>query len=295
MEQKQKESTEIKFDVPWGHIAAKIYGSISETKILMVHGIMDNAGTFDRLLELLPQQYQYVCIDLPGHGLSSSFPPGMPLNYFDYVYSISLVLNALNWKTCIYIGHSMGAQIGTYFSILYPGMLKKIIAIDGIFPSPVEDIISYIKKLYDLNSYNKDTGALYTKDDVLYALKFRRYETLKTEAAEALFKRAVTKINDLYKYNRDVRLRLIARPIFTLEQHRDFLTKFSTPILIIVADNSRRLEQLLVLIKEMMKVTDKSKYSVVVVRGNHDVHNNYPERVAPYICKFLNNELNSKL
>lgn len=295
MNQLHRESTEVKFNVPWGHIAGKVYGSSSESKVLLVHGILDNAGSFDRLIELLPHQYQYVSIDLPGHGLSSSFPPGVPLHFFDYVYSILAVLDALKWKTCMYIAHSFGAHLGTYLSILYPGRLEKIVAIDGIISLPIEDIVSYIQQMYNLDFYTKDSGKLNTKDEVMYALQFKRQEALKADAAEALFKRAVTKVNDLYKYNRDVRLRYIPKPIYKLEQHIEIFRKFTTPILVIVSGNSGKSKEFLELISEVTSVIDKNKFSMVIVKGNHDVHNNYPERVAPHICKFLSNELQSKL
>lgn len=296
MDQIQKTSMEIKFPVPWGHIAAKVYGPLKEKKILMVHGILDNAGSFDRLVELLPQEYQYVNVDLPGHGLSSPFSYGTPLHFFDYVYSILLVLNALKWKTCIYIGHSFGAQIGIYFNILYPGRFEKIIAIDGFLSSPIENVVSHIQDKYNLDAYTKNSKTLYTKDEVIYALKFKRQETLKLDAAEAMFKRAVTKVNNLYEYNRDTRLRFMVKPYFTIEEQEKFFIKYATKTLIIIADNSSHINTNLKLLKIILNVSDKNKISVITVNGNHDVHNNYPERIAFHICKFLNtNDLQSKL
>ncbi|XP_012349754.1 serine hydrolase-like protein [Apis florea] len=296
MDQIQKTSMEIKFPVPWGHIAAKVYGPLKEKKILMVHGILDNAGSFDRLVELLPQEYQYVNVDLPGHGLSSPFSYGTPLHFFDYVYSISLVLNALKWKTCIYIGHSFGAQIGIHFNILYPGRFEKIIAIDGFLSSPVENVVSHIQDKYNLDAYSKNSKTLYTKDEIIYALKFKRQETLKLDAAEAMFERAVTKVNNLYKYNRDTRLRFMVKPYFTIEEQEKFFIKYATKTLIIIADNSSHININLKLLKIILNVSDKNKISVIFVNGNHDVHNNYPERIAFHICKFLNtNDLQSKL
>ena len=41
-----------------------------------MHGYMDNAGTFDRLIPLLPDKFYVVAIDLPGHGFSSHVPYG---------------------------------------------------------------------------------------------------------------------------------------------------------------------------------------------------------------------------
>lgn len=292
----ERTSIEVKFPVPWGYIAGKIYGSLKEKRVLMVHGILDNAGTFDRLIEHLPQKYQYVSIDLPGHGLSSPMPPEMPLHYFDYVHSILLVLDALKWQTCIYIGHSFGVHIATYFSILYPGRLEKIVALDGFLPFVVKDIVPYIQDVYNLNAYAKDSNILYTKDEVMHALQFKRFETLRTGAAEALFKRAVTKVGDLYKFNRDTRLRHVVRPFFTLEQHKEIFKKYTTKTLIIIADSSVRVNILLQIVKTLPTIINKTElFTVIQVRGNHDVHNNYPEWVAPHICKFLDDNLQSKL
>lgn len=283
------EFVEVKLPVPWGHIAAKIYGSQKEKKILMVHGILDNAGAFDRLVKFLPQEYDYVCIDLPGHGLSSKFPPGVPLHFFDYVYAISLTLEALKWKTCIYIGHSMGAQLGIYFSILNPGRLEKLIAIDGFLPKAVDDGISHIQQIYNLKSYAKESLKCYTEAEVLYALQFRRQEVLNLDAAKALFKRSVTKVNDLYKYNRDARLKCFVKPTFTIDQHKAAMTKYSTKTLVI---KSVRHDEFHLRLPD---ISNKDLFTIVSVKGNHDMHNNYPERVAPHICKFLNENLQSKL
>ncbi|XP_076749937.1 serine hydrolase-like protein [Xylocopa sonorina] len=283
------EFLEVKFPVPWGHIAAKIYGPQKERKVLMVHGVLDNAGTYDRLIKYLPQDYQYVCIDLPGHGFSSQFPPGLPLNFFDYVHVILLVLDALKWKTCIYIGHSLGAQLGTYFSILYPGRLEKIVAFDGFLPVVVQDIIYHIRTMYNLKLYTKESSRLYTEDEVLHALQFRRKEVLKLDAAKALFKRSVTKVNDLYKYNRDVRLKFLVRPVFKMEQQKEIFAKYSTKTLVF---KPNRLDDYHLRLPD---ISDTNIITVVRVNGNHDIHNNYPERVAPHVCQFLNNNLQSKL
>ena len=293
----ERMSTEVKFPVPWGYIAGKIYGSSEKRKILMVHGILDNAGTFDRLMEYLPQEYQYVNIDLPGHGFSSPMSTGLPLHFFDYVYSILFVLDALKWQTCTYIGHSLGAHIGIYFSILYPKRLEKIVAIDGLLPFFVSDIVSFIRGVYNTNIHVKHTERLYTKDQIIYALQFRRYETLNTKAAEALFKRAVTKVGDLYQYNRDKRLLgSVLRPFFTIEQHKDIFSKYSTKTLLIIADNSRRVFMLSKIIEAIPSIINfNDLFTIITVIGNHDVHNNYPERVAPHICKFLYDNLQSKL
>lgn len=48
---------------------------------MTVHGWNDNAGTFDKLIPMLPQDLYIVAVDMPGHGLSSHLPPGITYHY----------------------------------------------------------------------------------------------------------------------------------------------------------------------------------------------------------------------
>jgi len=59
---------------------------------LGLHGLMDNLGTFDRLLPGLPPGIQTTCLDLPGHGLSSPLPAGMNYTWMD---SVSIIHRAV--------------------------------------------------------------------------------------------------------------------------------------------------------------------------------------------------------
>lgn len=47
--------SELKLPVPWGHIAAKVWGSQQALPVLCLHGWLDNASSFDRLIPLLPK------------------------------------------------------------------------------------------------------------------------------------------------------------------------------------------------------------------------------------------------
>jgi len=90
--------TEMKIPVPYGYITAKVWGSLNENSIrtIAMHGYMDNAGTFDRLIPLLPDQFYVVAIDLPGHGFSSHVPYGkcccMKLAIILYTFTTKMTL-----------------------------------------------------------------------------------------------------------------------------------------------------------------------------------------------------------
>lgn len=283
--------------VPWGHIAAKTWGNPENTHILVVHGTLDNAGSFDRLIQQLPDNFYYVCIDLPGHGLSSHFPSGMVLSYLSFVLAIRLVLDELKWSQTYYMGHSFGAALGTLFSIIYPDRIKKLIVIDSVMPPVIydEEIISRIKHEHDLAMEQSESlnPRLYTREEVIYALSYLRLCCLTNEAAEALFERAVTKINDLYYYNRDVRQKIPVIPFFNTDQSLYLAEHMKVETLIILASST--LEHTLPFKKEVRSILENNKsLTIVDVQGNHDVHNNYPERISGHISQFLNS-IHSKL
>ena len=294
--QSSKQVEEIKLSVPWGHIAGKAWGDSSGSHVLVVHGYLDNAGSFDRLLPMLPDNFYYIVIDLPGHGLSSSFPQGTELNFFDYVLSIRLVLDALNWNTCSYIGHSFGAQLGIFLSIICPGRIDKIMCIDGLIPLPIEnnEIVKVLKQHHAnaMFANNAKPPILYTKDEIVHALKVKRNFPLNSEAAEALFPRATTKVGDLYKYNRDLRLKTPVVPIFNMSQYMHLKNHVKIPVFLTIAESSWFQEQHY---KFLSKTFESVGNTFVRIPGNHDVHNNNPENVAPHVIAFLNGTHKSKL
>jgi pimeloyl-ACP methyl ester carboxylesterase len=57
----------VKINLPYGEwISGKWWGDLSINPILCLHGWLDNAGTFDRLIPLLPREFSYLAIDFPG-------------------------------------------------------------------------------------------------------------------------------------------------------------------------------------------------------------------------------------
>lgn len=92
---------------------------------------MDNAGSFDDLIPLLPK-YFYICIDLPGHGQSDHLPPILPIHSADYLLAIKVVVDYFQRDKYIYMGHSYGGQMGMLFARLYPHIIEKLILLDTL-------------------------------------------------------------------------------------------------------------------------------------------------------------------
>ena len=116
--------------VPWGHIAVKECGKLDGTAIFLMHGWLDNCGSFQPLLQYFTSEYRMICIDSPGHGLSSHYPPGMMYQSLDSLINIRRVANYFNIDKFGIIGHSMGANYGLLFAATHPEMVDFLVMLD---------------------------------------------------------------------------------------------------------------------------------------------------------------------
>lgn len=181
-----------------------------------MHGIQDNAGSFDRLVPLLPSTFHYVCIDLPGHGYSSHFPEGLPLDFIDYVLVLVRVLNYFEWDSCYYIGHSLGGQLGLYLCSLWPQRIKKLVLLDTIGPmyTETDNFLSRNKDLLDNvlkteEQFSRKKSPSYTYKEALDRMMNNRVSELTEEAAKSLIKRSLIRNSDGgFRFTADQRLKM---------------------------------------------------------------------------------------
>lgn len=66
---------------------------------MALHGRQDNAGSFDTLIPLLPADISVLCVDMPGHGLSSHYPKGQYYHvYWDGIILLRRIINHFSWS-----------------------------------------------------------------------------------------------------------------------------------------------------------------------------------------------------
>ena len=128
--------TPVTIPVPWGSIAG-VQWTVGEgpyTDWVAVHGLMDNAGTFNKIIPGLPDGIRVTCIDLPGHGLSSKISAGSLYHLLDHVVTLQRVKDYLEMEKCVLLGHSMGGWICGLYAAIMPEQVQGLISIDGIKP-----------------------------------------------------------------------------------------------------------------------------------------------------------------
>lgn len=169
---------------------------------------MDNAGSFDNLIPLLPNHFYYICVDLPGHGKSSHFPPHLPIHSEDFLMPCLLLVKYFKKEKYIFMGHSYGGQIAFLFSSVYPQFVEKLVTLD-VLPlytietnKTVEYLRGKIEKVVKIQE-KLSTGQppSYTYEEALQRFCSTRYfgETLFKEAAEPMLKRSLIEKGKLLK------------------------------------------------------------------------------------------------
>jgi pimeloyl-ACP methyl ester carboxylesterase len=97
--------------------------------VVLLHGFCEDSSIWvDFKTDLLEDQYRVVCIDLPGFG-SSELPQQNTIAY--YAAAVNTVLESLDIKQAVLIGHSMGGYTALAFAERHP---EKVLGI-GLFHS----------------------------------------------------------------------------------------------------------------------------------------------------------------
>lgn len=99
-------------------------GSGDQT-ILLVHGLASNAGFWRYNIEALSENYRVIAVDLPGYGKSEKgdLPYGMGF----YAQVLANFITQMDLDNVVYVGHSMGGQIGITLAINHPEMISELV------------------------------------------------------------------------------------------------------------------------------------------------------------------------
>jgi len=111
------------------------WGNESAPALLLIHGGRDHCRNWDWVAERLGGRYHIIAPDLRGHG-DSEWSTGASYNEINYVYDIAQLVLQKKMAPVTIIAHSLGGSIALLYSGLFPETVKKVIAIEGLGPSP---------------------------------------------------------------------------------------------------------------------------------------------------------------
>ena len=108
---------------------------------LLLHGFLDNSGSFSNLIPLLPSETfgTLIALDLSGHGSSSHSSPDayytMASSALDVSEIIISLLSSSPGATSVHlIGHSMGTGVGLLVCSVLGAKISRFVMLDGLGP-----------------------------------------------------------------------------------------------------------------------------------------------------------------
>jgi pimeloyl-ACP methyl ester carboxylesterase len=117
------------FDVEYALDAprlAYIDEGTGERTILLVHGLASNAGFWRYNIEPLAEAgYRVIAVDLPGFGKSAK--GAYPYTPSFYALTLARFIDALDLGPVVYVGHSMGGQVGLTLALERPALIDQLV------------------------------------------------------------------------------------------------------------------------------------------------------------------------
>jgi len=259
---------------------------------------------------VLGHDHVYLCFDLPNHGRSSGTPLGARWTLENYMLTVKRVADYVRWtEPFVCVGHSMGGQICTLFAAVYSDAVKRLVILDTAGPVDMhpEDVVPVKRRALDELLMLENRAWDGTSAPPVYGgsraaldrIKRRLYtlsaEMLTDESAKMLMDRYYRQLpGDGFSVANDARLRVTYTELFSAAQHRDVVEHVRCPTLLIRATSSNELFDDIYAVFVRL-YSRNPNIRTVVVDGNHDVHMNHPHRVAPFVNRFLQNMMSSKL
>jgi pimeloyl-ACP methyl ester carboxylesterase len=109
----------------------------AETTVLLLHGFMDAAATWDMVAPALADRgFRVLAPDLRGYGDGARVPAGGYYYFTDYVFDVADLVDALvpAGSPLFVVGHSMGGSVANMFTGAYPERVARLALLEGTGP-----------------------------------------------------------------------------------------------------------------------------------------------------------------
>ncbi|XP_073844070.1 probable serine hydrolase [Musca autumnalis] len=292
---------DIAIDVPWGQVVGRWYGNRKVRPILALHGWVDNLGTWDRLIPLLPKHVGILCIDLPGHGRSSKLPAGITYHVFEYIFIIVRIVKEYKWRKVSLMGHSMGAIIIYHYAALNPHMVDMLIQIDLIkdYYNSLDRQIQIMnirteKLLIEnerLEQWSSKTPPCYSYDELEEALYRGSNKSVEKQYCKHLLNRSIAKSElhpEKFYFSRDPRIKYNVRVSAEHKLAVELAKRIRNIPYIVVRAGDRSYmapedEELV----NILRANNPHFHYVRVENTTHHLHLNNAEEVAKHLTPFI--------
>ncbi|GEA13372.1 alpha/beta hydrolase [Alteromonas sp. KUL49] len=252
--------------------------------VLGLHGFLDNAASLVPLQSFF-EGFQFIALDMAGHGHSQHRADGAHYNQLDYVQDLHELITQQEWRDVILVGHSLGGIVASIYASVFPENVKALVSIDSCGPltqpetATVEQIRSSI-----LSRQGKYRSKFVMVDHDAAVTARCRVTDMRESDASAIINRSigVNGAGESY-WQSDSRLRTKSPLRLTELQAEAIVKNIQCPVLVIGADAS---------FKQLDKVYEQRKawfknVQFVQFAGGHHIHMENTQNIGATIRRFV--------
>jgi pimeloyl-ACP methyl ester carboxylesterase len=250
------------------------WGNETAPPVLLVHGLQDCAGLWDTFARSIRDRYHVMALDQRGHG-DSDRATAETYRLSDYVQEIGEVIEALNLRNVILMGHSAGSKNSWIYATQHSERLAKLVIVDM-------DPDSFNPGSEDMRKHYREESDEYADLDAV----IERLRTREPHASEEMLRQnavAMTKVlpNGELTWRRD-RIVVIA---YDRPDAWDYLPKIKTPTLLVHGAISTLLTTP---VADRMEQAIPGCKRVDIPSGGHWSHLEFPGVFEKAVTAFLN-------
>jgi pimeloyl-ACP methyl ester carboxylesterase len=267
------------------------WGNPQAPPLLLLHGGRDHCRNWDWIAAQLCKDWHVIAPDLRGHGDSQWSQDG---NYsmVAFIYDLAQFVELQQLAPLTLVGHSLGGNICLRFTGIYPDKVHKVVAIEGLGPSP--EIIAKEAQIGIAERMHK----WITEQHVLATRQPRRYKSfedalrrmqeenkhLSIEQTQHLTQHGVKQNDDgTYSWKFDGQLRSWPPVDMTRPQIEELWSRISCPALLVYGKDSWASNP-----QQDGRVRHFRNAQVATVeQAGHWVHHDQPQQFMALLREFL--------
>jgi pimeloyl-ACP methyl ester carboxylesterase len=217
------------------------WGSDDKPAMLLIHGGRDHCRNWDWVAERLAGRFHVIAPDLRGHG-DSDWAIGGSYNELNYVYDIAQLVLQKKMAPVTIIAHSLGGSIGLLYAGVYPETVAKIIAIEGLGPSPemlermnAMPVAERVRGRFEARraSAGRSPRKYATIDEALARMKEENTHLSAEQARHLTIHGAVQNEDGTYSWKFDNSVRLGGPAGLSVEEQHQVWSNITAPVLLV--------------------------------------------------------------
>ncbi|WP_263264369.1 alpha/beta hydrolase [Pseudomonas sp. RIT-PI-S] len=272
--------------LPLEHIelAGLLHGPRHAPPVIALHGWLDNANSFARLLPRLPG-LRVLALDLAGHGLSGHRPAGSLYAPWEYARDVLQVAEQLGWERFSLLGHSMGAIIAAQLAAAMPERVERLALIEGVIPPdapPANPAQRLGKALREQLAQGSRRKPLYGSRHQAVRARSLSGLPVSESAAQLLADRGLMEVEGGFTWRSDNRLTLTTPMRLEPAQALEIVHQVQCPALLVIAEQG--------LLAKRNDLLERLPFEQVRLPGGHHLHlddEQGADRVAACINPFF--------